>query len=345
MPAVIRREGSCEMAESILDLNLEDVAGIGPKTKEKLNDGGIESVLDLAVALPQEVEAILGGSEENANSLIFSARRLLEETGLLDREFVPAIEALRKRQSMARCTTGSEALDSLLGGGVETQAITELYGDFGSGKTQICHTLCCTCQYPPQKGGLGGGAIYIDTEGTFRPERICQIAEARGMNVEQVLENIIFCKVYNSSHLELVVKTLGKYIDKCKAKLIIVDSIISLHRAEFAGRGTLAERQQRLNALIHRLLRLAEIHNIAVVVTNQVQSQPDTFFGDPTRPAGGHVIAHACTYRVYLKKSGQERSATIVDSPCHPYGTVRFQVTEKGIVDVDQPRKSKEDLG
>ena len=343
MPTVTNHESDNEMAESILDINLEDVAGIGPKTKEKLNEGGIESVLDLAVALPKEVEAILGGSEETANSIIFSARRLLEESSVLDKEFIPATEALKKRQTMTRCATGSKALDGLLGGGLETQAITELYGDFGSGKTQICHTLCCTCQNLPQEGGLGGGAIYIDTEGTFRPERIHQIAESRGLNTEQVLENITFCKVYNSSHLELVVKTLGKYIEKCRAKVVIIDSIISLHRAEFVGRGTLAERQQRLNGLVHRLLRLAEIHNIAVVVTNQVQSQPDTFFGDPTRPAGGHVIAHACTYRVYLKKSAQERIATMVDSPCHPYGNVRFQVTEKGVVDIDQSKKSREE--
>ena len=331
------------MAESILDLNIEDITGIGPKTKEKLSNGGIESVLDLAVALPKEVEAILGGSEETANSIIISARRLLEESGMLDKEFIPATDVLKKRQTMTRCSTGSKVLDGLLGGGLETQAITEFYGDFGSGKTQICHTLCCTCQSLPQEGGLGGSAIYIDTEGTFRPERINQIAESRGLNAEQILQNITFCKVYNSSHLEIVVKTLGKYIEKCKAKLVIVDSIISLHRAEFVGRGTLAERQQRLNGLIHRILRLAEIHNIAVVVTNQVQSQPDAFFGDPIKPAGGHVIAHACTYRVYLKKSGQERIATMVDSPCHPYENVRFQVTEKGVVDTDQPKKSRDE--
>ena len=331
------------MVDSVLDLSLEDLKGIGPKTKEKLNEGGIESVLDLAVALPKEVETILGGTEGNANSIIFSAQRLLEESGILDKEFIHATEALKKRQTMARCTTGSKALDSLLGGGLETQAITEFYGDFGSGKTQICHTLCCTCQSPPQEGGLGGAAIYVDTEGTFRPERIKQIADSRGLNAEGLLENITFCKVYNSSHLELVIKSLGKYIEKCKAKLVIVDSIISLHRAEFVGRGTLAERQQKLNGIIHRLLRLAEVHNIAVVVTNQVQSQPDMFFGDPIKPAGGHVIAHACTYRIYLKKSGQERSATMVDSPCHPYENVRFQVAEKGVVDIDPSKKNREE--
>ncbi|MCK5402775.1 DNA repair and recombination protein RadA [Candidatus Bathyarchaeota archaeon] len=322
------------MAESVIDLNLDRIKGVGPKTKEKLIDNGITSVLDLAVTLPKELEEILGGKEENVNLFIVSARRLLEENGLLEREFITASELLKKRKSMRRITTSSTNLDELLGGGVETQAITEFYGDFGSGKTQICHTLCVNCYLPPEENGLSGGAIYIDTEGTFRPERIYQIAETRGLNAEEILKKIILCKIYNSNHLEVVIRTLGKYIEKFKAKLIIVDSIISLHRAEFIGRGTLAERQQRLNVLIHRLLRQADIYNVAVVVTNQVQTKPDTFFGDPTRPAGGNIIAHACTYRLYLKKSGPNRSATMVDSPYHPYGDIKFRITEKGIEDL-----------
>ncbi|MFQ6076610.1 MAG: DNA repair and recombination protein RadA, partial [Candidatus Bathyarchaeia archaeon] len=273
------------------------------------------------------------GKGESAFSYILSARQYLEESGLLDREFVPASELLQKRRAMMRCTTGSTNLDTLLGGGVETQAITEVYGDFGSGKTQLCHTLCVTCQRPPEEGGLGGGAIYVDTESTFRPERLYQIAQTRGIDPEETVRNVTFCKVYNSSHLELVVRALGKHIEKCNARLVVVDSVISLHRAEFMGRGTLAERQQRLNNMIHRLLRLAEIYNIAVVVTNQVQTKPDTFFGDPTRPAGGNVIAHACTYRIYLRKAGKDRSATIVDSPCHPYVNTKFTITEAGVTD------------
>lgn len=321
------------MTEVSLDIDLSNLKGIGPKTREKLIDGGIQSIMDLAAALPRELEDILGGKEEKAFSFIISAKRCLEQRGLLYKEFIPAGELLQKRRNMVRCTTGSNNLNTILNGGVETQAITEVYGDFGSGKTQLCHTLCCTCQLQPGEGGLGGGAIYIDTESTFRPERLYQIAQARGLDPDEIVSNVTFCKVYNSSHLELVVRVLGKHIERCGAKLIIVDSVISLHRAEFLGRGTLAERQQRLNSLIHRLLRFAEIYNIAVVVTNQVQTKPDTFFGDPTRPTGGNVIAHACTYRIYLKKAGKERIATIVDSPCHPYIDTRFTLTEAGVTD------------
>jgi DNA repair protein RadA len=329
------------MSETVLEVGLDNIKGIGPKITQKLIDGGIDSVLGLAVALPKEIEEILGGKEESASKLIMSARQQLESLGLLGKEFVLASEVLQKRKNMKRITTGSKKLDDLLLGGIETQSITEFFGDFGSGKTQICHTLCVTSQLPLDQGGLEGVTIYVDTEGTFRPERLVQIAESKGLDADEVLKNVVLCKVYNSNHLELIVRGLSRFIEKYNAKLLIVDSIISLHRAEFIGRGTLANRQQRLNKLVHRLLRLAEIFNIAVVVTNQVQSKPDTFFGDPTRPAGGNVIAHACTYRIYLKKSGPQRIATIVDSPCHPYSDTRFQVTENGVEDISSPLKKK----
>ena len=240
-----------------------------------------------------------------------------------------------------RCTTGSNALDKLLLGGIETQAITEFYGEFGSGKSQICHTLCVTASQPVENGGFGSGSIYIDTEGTFRPERVDQIAVSRGLDPTSVLKSIAVCKVYNSSHLELIIKDLGKYINDFKARLVIIDSIISLHRAEFAGRGTLADRQQRLNSMLHKIIRLAEIYNISVVITNQVQSSPDTFFGDPTKAAGGNVLGHASTYRIYLRKSGENRTAKMIDSPYHPYSDTKFTVTEKGVDDLEEETSSK----
>jgi DNA repair protein RadA len=170
-----------------------------------------------------------------------------------------------------------------------------------------------------------------------------QIARARGLDHIQVLRSVSVCKVYNSSHLELIVKDLGRYINEFKAKLVIIDSIISLHRAEFAGRGTLADRQQRLNGMLHKLVRLAEIFNIAIVITNQVQSSPDTFFGDPTKAAGGNILAHSSTYRVYLRKSGETRVARMMDSPYHPYSDTRFTLNEKGTDDIEEGtlKKSK----
>jgi DNA repair protein RadA len=333
-----------EPSKSVAELEIEDIDGVGPTTARKMREAGIHSVMELATAVPEELAADLGGSKDSASNFIMAAQKLLRESGVLDNEFTTADVELEKRKALLRCTTGSKALDELLLGGIETQAITEFYGEFGSGKSQICHTLCVTSQLPPTEGGLGGGVILIDTEGTFRPERVDQIARARGLSSDEVLKKIAICKAYNSSHLELVVKSLGKYIDDFKAKLIIIDSIISLHRAEFAGRGTLADRQQRLNGIMHKLVRTAEIYNVAIVVTNQVQSTPDTFFGDPTKPAGGNVIGHASTYRVYLRKAGTDRVAKIIDSPYHPYQDTRFTVNEKGIDDIeDAPKKKKDD--
>lgn len=326
---------------AIIDLDIQDIEGVGPTTAKKLKDAGIISVMDLAVSSAEELSEGINTTKETAASFIISAQKLLRETNVLDKEFITADTALQKRRSMLRCSTGSYALDDLLLGGIETQAMTEFYGEFGSGKSQVCHTLCVIAKQPIETGGLDSGVIYIDTEGTFRPERVEQIARARGFDPTEILKNVAICKVYNSSHLELIVKDLGKYIDDFKAKLVIIDSIISLHRAEFSGRGTLADRQQRLNNMLHKLIRLAEIYNIAIVITNQVQSSPDTFFGDPTKATGGNVVGHASTYRIYLRKSGENRIAKIMDSPYHPYSDTRFTVTERGADDLEEQTTKK----
>src|ERR687887_253794 len=327
-------------AVTVVDLEIQDIEGIGPTTARKLKEAGIVSVMDLAVASADELAVDINSSKETAATFIMAAQRLLRESNILEKEFVTAESALEKRKALMRCSTGSRALDELLLGGIETQAVTEFYGEFGSGKSQICHTLCVMARQPIKLGGLDGGTIYIDTEGTFRPERVQDIARARGYDSIDVLKNIAVCKVYNSSHLELIVKNLGKYVDDFKAKLVIIDSIISLHRAEFAGRGTLADRQQRLNTMLHKVIRLAEIYNIAIVITNQVQSSPDTFFGDPTKAAGGNVLGHASTYRIYLRKSGENRIAKMIDSPYHPYSDARFTVNERGTDDIEGDESS-----
>ena len=321
-----------------IDLELQDVEGIGPTTSKKLKEAGITSVMELAVTTPEQLAVDINSSKDSAASFIMAAQKLLRESNVLEKEFVTADFVLEKRKSMLRCFTGSKSLDELLLGGIETQAVTEFYGEFGSGKSQICHTLCATASRPRSEKGLEGAVIYIDTEGTFRPERLQQITESRGFVPLDVLKNTAVCKVYNSSHLELIIKDLGGYINKFNAKLIVIDSIVSLHRAEFTGRGTLADRQQRLNSILHKLVRVAEIFNIAIVITNQVLSSPDTFFGDPTKAAGGNVIGHTSTYRIYLRKSVENRIAKMIDSPYHPYSDIRFTINQKGVDDLVDSR-------
>jgi DNA repair protein RadA len=315
------------------ELDVTTIAGVGAVTKQKLNDAGIFTILDLATSGPAEIADATDWDITKSVEVNNKARKRLVELGKLEPDFVSASDLLTRRRNITRISTGSKNIDDLLGGGIETWAITEFYGEFGAGKTQICHTLCCMVQQPIAQGGLDGGVVYIDTEGTFRPERIMEIAQARGYNPEDILSRIMVARAYNSAHQELIVKDLGKMIEKHKIKLVIVDSAVAHYRAEFLGRGTLAERQQRLNRFMHNLLRTAEIYNIAVVMTNQVQSAPDSFFGDPTRATGGHVVAHTSTYRIYLRKAGKNRIARMIDSPYHPERDAVFMLDERGIDD------------
>jgi DNA repair protein RadA len=323
----------------VSDLQLEDLPGVEPHLISKLKSAGIQSILDLAVSVPHELAA--GGGEydgsaiaadtETISEAVLKAKKALIDSGALIKEFCTADQVLERRKSLVRFTTGSKNLDDFLKGGVESQAITELVGEFGSGKSQICHTLCVTAAKADSQSPINS-IIFIDTENTFRPERVHQIAEARGLDSEELMKKVFVCKISNSAQLEALIRNLGKSIEEYKSKLVIVDSIISLHRAEYTGRETLAERQQRLNVMLHKLIRLAEIYNIAVVVTNQVQSSPDNTFGtNSLRATGGNIIGHACTYRIFLRKIGRDRLAIMVDSPHHAYSKVKFTISEKGV--------------
>ena len=324
-----------------IDTAIDSLPGLGPVAKKKLNEVGILTVLDLAVRSPTEIADRLGSDLARATEFANKARIKLVEMGLLEKDFVPASEIYKRRQAIERLSTGANSLNDLLGGGIETQAVTEFYGEFGSGKTQICHTACIMVQQPKDKGGLDAGAIYVDTENTFRPERIVSIAKARDLDPDKVLERIIVAKAYNSSHQELIVGELGRILDKEHIKLIIIDSAVAHYRSEFLGRGTLAPRQQKLNKFMHLLTRTSEARNVAVIITNQVQSTPDTFFGDPNKPTGGHVVGHTSTYRLYLRKAGKNRIAKMVDSPYHPEQEAAFQLNELGVSDLPDDAPSK----
>lgn len=338
--------------EDIVTQEIDTLKGMGPVSAKKFNQEGIITIMDLASCTTLEVAERVNMNRETLSSFILQAQEKLKENGVLERQIVPARRILEKRKTLKRLTFGSKSLDEITFGGIETQAITEFYGEFGSGKSQICFTLCAMVSQPHNLGGLEGQAIFIDTEGTFRPERIQQIAEARGLDPDVVIDNVQYVKIYNASHLQLTVRDIPKYITENNAKLIIIDSIVSLHRAEFTGRGTLAERQQKLNTILHKLLRIAEIYNVAIVVTNQVITSPGNLFGDPLIPAGGNIIGHTSTYRIYLRKSGRNRILRIIDSPSHPNSDARFTVNEKGADEVEEDtavavkkKKTEEDEG
>jgi DNA repair protein RadA len=318
---------------------LEDLPSIGPATAQNLRELGFHTIESLATATIRELEPA-GISEKKALKIIRLARSSISLS------FIRADELLKMRQNIVRLTTGSRELDELLGGGLETQTITELYGEYGSGKSQVCHQLCVNVQLPPDRGGLGGGALYIDTENTFRTERIVQMAEHLGLDLEGVVKNIIFAEAYTSDHQTFLVENADKVVKENNIRLIIVDSLTSHFRSEYLGREMLAERQQKLNKHMHKLIRLARAFNAVAVVTNQVMAKPDVFFGDTVHPVGGHIVAHTSHTRVFLRKSarGPMRIARLVSSPYLPEGESVFKITKHGIEDIgeeDQPKRGR----
>ncbi|MEM4703147.1 MAG: DNA repair and recombination protein RadA [Candidatus Pacearchaeota archaeon] len=308
---------------------LTDLPGIGQTTAAKLEEAGYSDLMAIAVMNPADLSSIADISEAVARKAISAARKMLR----LD--FEDATEYLKKRQEVLKITTNSKNLDMLLGGGIETRAITEVYGAFGSGKSQIAHQIAVTAQLPIEKGGANGKVVWIDTESTFRPERIKQICAALGLDFMKTLKNILVSRAFNSDHQILLTEKIPELIKKGEPiKLIIIDSLTAHFRAEFTGRGQLADRQQRINKHLHSLMRIAEAHNIAVYVTNQVMADPAMMFGDPTRAIGGHIVGHASTYRIYLRKGKKDaRVARMVDAPNLPESECVFFITEKGISD------------
>ncbi len=316
--------------ESKKEPELTDLPGIGPAVAAKLEAGGIFDLMSLAVTSPATLSDVAGIGAAVARKAIQAARDLLE-LGFQD-----GTEYAKKRADVANITTGSKAFDDLLGGkGIETRAITEAFGAYGSGKTQLGLTLAVNAQLPVEKGGAFGKTVFIDTEGTFRPQRIKQISEGMGANPEKVLKNILVARAFNSDHQMLLLEKVGEMIKSGEPiKLLIIDSLTAHFRAEFSGRGQLADRQQKLNRYMHDLMKLAESNNLAVYVTNQVMANPAQLFGDPTTAIGGNIVGHASTYRIYLRRGKQgSRVAKLVDSPNLPDNETVFWVTEKGVCD------------
>ena len=322
-------------AEAIVDI--QDLSGVGPVTANKLREAGYDSVSSLAIAPIRELMDKAGLESSVAQKISRAARETIQT------DFVTAKQLYERRLNLQRLSFASSNLDKLLGGGLETQAITEFVGEFGAGKSQICMKLSVIAQLPVKDGGLEGKALFIDTEGTFAAQRVHQMAKAMGLDPEKLLDGIIYSRVYNSDHQILTVDHAFKICQEENIKLLVVDSILSHFRSEYIGRESLSERQQRLNSHLHKLLRIAQALNLAVVITNQVQANPQAFFGDPMRPAGGHILAHASTHRVMLKKASQGlRVAKIIDSPYLPESETYFHITEKGVEDAT-PKSKRDD--
>merc|ERR1719447_2330001 len=305
--------------------------GISVSDINKLRVGNFHTVEQVAYATMKLLGSIKEISEAKAEKIQTAAFKVVPMG------FVTATEFHKQRQDIINVTTGSTELDNLLGGGIETGSITEIFGEFRTGKTQLCHTLCVTSQLPCDHGGGEGKVLYVDTEGTFRPERCVKIAERFGLNPEDVLDNICFARAYNSDHQMKLINEASKLMCEARHALVIVDSATALFRTDFSGRGQLSERQIKLGQFLRSLLKLCDSFGVAVVVTNQVVAQVDgsaMFGGDSKKPIGGNIMAHASTTRLYLRKGrGNSRICKIYDSPNLPESDAMFSITEGGIND------------
>jgi len=308
--------------------------GINASDVKKLEEAGFHTVESVAYAPKKNLIGIKGISEAKADKILAEAQKLVPMG------FTTATEYHQKRSEIIQISTGSKELDKLLGGGVETGSITEIFGEFRTGKTQLCLTLAVTCQLPIDHGGGEGKCLYIDTEGTFRPERLLAVAERFGLSGSDVLDNVACARAYNTDHQSQLLIQASAMMAESRYALLIVDSATALYRTDYSGRGELSARQMHLARFLRMLLRLADEFGVAVVMTNQVVAQVDgasMFAADPKKPIGGNIMAHASTTRLYLRKGrGETRICKIYDSPCLPEAEAMFAILPDGVGDAKE---------
>ncbi|KAM6954743.1 DNA repair protein RAD51 homolog 1 [Aplochiton taeniatus] len=359
-----RVEAEVEEEESFgpQPLSRLEQCGISGSDIKKLEDAGFHTIEAVAYAPKKELINIKGISEAKADKVLAEAAKLVPMG------FTTATEFHQRRAEIIQVSTGSKELDKLLQGGIETGSITEMFGEFRTGKTQLCHTLAVTCQLPIDQGGGEGKAMYIDTEGTFRPERLLAVAERQaapfveappplryppctwvslfelpvvlpryGLVGSDVLDNVAYARAFNTDHQTQLLYQASAMMAESRYALLIVDSAMALYRTDYSGRGELSARQGHLGRFLRMLLRLADEFGVAVVITNQVVAQVDgaaMFSADPKKPIGGNIMAHASTTRLYLRKGrGETRICKIYDSPCLPESEAMFAINPDGVGD------------
>ncbi|KAJ5810570.1 Meiotic recombination protein dmc1 [Penicillium pulvis] len=325
-----------DVEDFIVDIDGIQSHGIGAADINKLKANGYYTVASVHGATRRTLLKVKGFSEVKVEKIKEAVQKCLPSTG-----FITAMELFHQRKKVVRISTGSKQFDSILGGGFQSMSISEVFGEFRCGKTQLSHTMSIIAQLPKSMGGADGKVAYIDTEGTFRPERIAQIAERFGVDPGLAQENISYARALNSEHQLELLNTLSREFADGSYRLLVIDSIMNCFRVDYCGRGELAERQQKLNQFLMKLAHMAEEFNVCVLMTNQVQSDPGAsalFAGaDGRKPVGGHVLAHASTTRVLLRKGrGEERVAKIQDSPDCPEREATYVITNGGINDPDQ---------
>lgn len=343
-----KEEVSLETEETILDQKVEQVSseeseplvldvdqldGVGAVTKKKLETFGVTNLIDICVRGSREVSEITGVAKPTCDTWVFKAQKILEDNNLIRKSDMGVMELMDYHEQMPVLSTKCDEVDNLMGGGIRAEATYEIYGEFGAGKTQFCNTLAC------EAISKGENVIWIDCEDTFKPRRIVEMLIAReeieSDEAKEKLNLITYLYCPNTEQLLGTINALSKTLLEKKPALVVLDGAIGQFREEYLGRGTLADRQMQIARLMTHIKNISFYFRCPVVFTNQVQSDPAMMFGDPIKPIGGNVVAHASTYRMYFKKSGKKRMARMVDSPEHAQADAEYMLTDKGLVNVE----------
>ncbi|KAJ7675400.1 Rad51-domain-containing protein [Mycena rosella] len=299
--------------------------GINVQDILKLKAAAINTVSGVNMTTRRHLLKIKGMSEAKVEKIKEAAHKILGSS------FATGVEVQDKRKKVILISTGSKSVDGILG----------VYGEFRTGKTQLAHTMSVVAQLPPDLGGASGKVAYIDTEGTFRPDRIKSIADRFGVDGNMALENILYARAFNSEHqMELINECSLRFAEDKDFKLLIVDSIMALFRTDYRACTIVRNLSHSLTPLdALKITKLSEEYNIAILLTNQVQSDPGatmTFVaGGALKPIGGHILSHASATRMFLRKGrAEERVAKLVDSPDRPESEASYKLDEGGWADV-----------
>ena len=317
-----------------LELGVDQLKGVGSVTQKKLETFGVTSLIDLCIRGAQEIKEITGVAKPTCDSWVFESQKLLEDNGIIRKSDMSTNELWEYQKAYPVISTKCDEVDNLISGGVRPEATYEVYGEFGAGKTQFCNSLTVETVHD------GNNVIWIDCEDTFKPNRIAEMLKAREYaeddeEVGKYLNQITYLYCPNTEQLMGTINGLSKILDDKKPKLVVLDGAIGQFREEYLGRGTLAERQMQIARLMSHIKNISFYFRCAVVFTNQVQSDPSMMFGDPIKPIGGNVVAHASTYRLYFKKSGKKRLARMIDSPEHAMADAEYILDAKGMSNVE----------
>lgn len=324
-----------EIQEPLLDMSVNQLEGVGGVTAKKLDSFGVTSLIDICIRGGREISEITGVTKAKADGWVFNSQKILEDNDMIRKSDLDIIDLMEYQENLKSVSTTCKAIDNLCGGGVKPECVYEVYGEFGSGKTQFCNTLIV------EAINNGDNIVWIDCEDTFRPRRIIEILKAKEYaetreELETALRHISYFYTPNTEQLLGTVNALSKTMEKKRPSLVILDGSIGQFREEYLGRGTLADRQNQIARLMTHIKNISYYFRCTVVFTNQVQTDPSIMFGDPVKPIGGNVVGHAATYRIYFKKSGKKRIARMVDSPEHPISDAEFRLTIKGVEDIEE---------